>query len=56
MERELNLLGLLVLRNLLKAQTTAVIQALRRTRIRTVMVTGACGRQGWLGRAAPSAS
>uniref|UniRef100_G1L103 ATPase cation transporting 13A2 n=1 Tax=Ailuropoda melanoleuca TaxID=9646 RepID=G1L103_AILME len=39
-ERELNLLGLLVLRNLLKAQTTAVIQALRRTRIRTVMVTG----------------
>ncbi|XP_073759386.1 polyamine-transporting ATPase 13A2 isoform X3 [Callorhinus ursinus] len=40
MERELSLLGLLVMRNLLKPQTTAVIQALRRTRIRTVMVTG----------------
>ncbi|XP_030888743.1 cation-transporting ATPase 13A2 isoform X1 [Leptonychotes weddellii] len=40
MERELGLLGLLVMRNLLKPQTTAVIQALRRTRIRTVMVTG----------------
>ncbi|XP_026375520.1 polyamine-transporting ATPase 13A2 isoform X3 [Ursus arctos] len=39
-ERELNLLGLLVLRNLLKPQTAAVIRALRRTRIRTVMVTG----------------
>jgi len=39
-ERELGLLGLLVMRNLLKPQTTAVIQALRRTRIRTVMVTG----------------
>ncbi|XP_022370304.1 cation-transporting ATPase 13A2 isoform X3 [Enhydra lutris kenyoni] len=40
LERELSLLGLLVMRNLLKPQTTAVIQALRRTRIRTVMVTG----------------
>ncbi|XP_034875561.1 cation-transporting ATPase 13A2 isoform X1 [Mirounga leonina] len=40
MERELGLLGLLVMRNLLKPQTIAVIQALRRTRIRTVMVTG----------------
>ncbi|XP_045877086.1 polyamine-transporting ATPase 13A2 isoform X2 [Meles meles] len=40
LEQELSLLGLLVLRNLLKPQTTAVIQALRRTRIRTVMVTG----------------
>ncbi|XP_072607177.1 polyamine-transporting ATPase 13A2 isoform X7 [Vulpes vulpes] len=39
-ERELSLLGLLVMRNLLKPQTTPVIQALRRTRIRTVMVTG----------------
>uniref|UniRef100_A0A8P0NHC0 Polyamine-transporting ATPase 13A2 n=1 Tax=Canis lupus familiaris TaxID=9615 RepID=A0A8P0NHC0_CANLF len=39
-ERELTLLGLLVMRNLLKPQTTPVIQALRRTRIRTVMVTG----------------
>nr|XP_058160286.1 polyamine-transporting ATPase 13A2 isoform X1 [Dasypus novemcinctus] len=39
-ERELSLLGLLVLRNLLKPQTTAVIQALRRTCIRAVMVTG----------------
>jgi len=39
-EWELGLLGLLVMRNLLKPQTTAVIQALRRTRIRTVMVTG----------------
>lgn len=40
MEQELNLLGLLVMRNLLKPQTTPVIQALRRTHIRTVMVTG----------------
>uniref|UniRef100_A0A8C7B2K3 ATPase cation transporting 13A2 n=1 Tax=Neovison vison TaxID=452646 RepID=A0A8C7B2K3_NEOVI len=40
LEQELSLLGLLVMRNLLKPQTTAVIQALRRTRIRTVMVTG----------------
>ncbi|XP_054435654.1 polyamine-transporting ATPase 13A2 isoform X5 [Pteronotus mesoamericanus] len=39
-EQQLSLLGLLVLRNLLKPQTTAVIQALRRTHIRTVMVTG----------------
>uniref|UniRef100_A0A2K5HSF5 Polyamine-transporting ATPase 13A2 n=1 Tax=Colobus angolensis palliatus TaxID=336983 RepID=A0A2K5HSF5_COLAP len=39
-ERELSLLGLLVMRNLLKPQTTPVIQALRRTRIRAVMVTG----------------
>uniref|UniRef100_A0A8C3VY99 Polyamine-transporting ATPase 13A2 n=1 Tax=Catagonus wagneri TaxID=51154 RepID=A0A8C3VY99_9CETA len=39
-ERELRLLGLLVMRNLLKPQTTPVIQALRRTCIRPVMVTG----------------
>ncbi|XP_058408988.1 polyamine-transporting ATPase 13A2 isoform X3 [Diceros bicornis minor] len=39
-EQDLSLLGLLVLRNLLKPQTAPVIQALRRTRIRTVMVTG----------------
>ncbi|XP_042636191.1 polyamine-transporting ATPase 13A2 [Orycteropus afer afer] len=39
-EQELSLLGLLVMKNLLKPQTTPVIQALRRTRIRTVMVTG----------------
>ncbi|XP_036112247.1 polyamine-transporting ATPase 13A2 isoform X4 [Molossus molossus] len=39
-EQELSLLGLLVLRNLLKPQTTPVIQALRRARVRTVMVTG----------------
>uniref|UniRef100_A0A8I3WVA7 Polyamine-transporting ATPase 13A2 n=1 Tax=Callithrix jacchus TaxID=9483 RepID=A0A8I3WVA7_CALJA len=39
-EQELSLLGLLVMRNLLKPQTTPVIQALRRTRIRAVMVTG----------------
>lgn len=39
-EQELSLLGLLVMRNLLKPQTTSVIRALRRTRIRTVMVTG----------------
>ncbi|XP_026305077.1 cation-transporting ATPase 13A2 isoform X11 [Piliocolobus tephrosceles] len=39
-ERELSLLGLLVMRNLLKPQTTPVIQALRRTHIRAVMVTG----------------
>ncbi|XP_032156459.1 cation-transporting ATPase 13A2 isoform X9 [Sapajus apella] len=39
-EQELSLLGLLVMRNLLKPQTTPVIQALRKTRIRAVMVTG----------------
>ncbi|XP_003783912.1 cation-transporting ATPase 13A2 [Otolemur garnettii] len=39
-EQELSLLGLLVMRNLLKPQTTPVIQALRKTHIRTVMVTG----------------
>lgn len=39
-EQELSLLGLLVMRNLLKPQTAPVIQALRTTRIRTVMVTG----------------
>ncbi|XP_059547084.1 polyamine-transporting ATPase 13A2 isoform X3 [Myotis daubentonii] len=39
-EQELSLLGLLVMRNLLKPQTTSVIQALRGTCIRTVMVTG----------------
>ncbi|XP_047272516.1 polyamine-transporting ATPase 13A2 isoform X27 [Homo sapiens] len=39
-EGDLSLLGLLVMRNLLKPQTTPVIQALRRTRIRAVMVTG----------------
>ncbi|XP_066231295.1 polyamine-transporting ATPase 13A2 isoform X5 [Saccopteryx leptura] len=39
-EQELSLLGLLVMRNLLKPQTTPVIQALRKTYIRTVMVTG----------------
>ena len=42
-EQQLSLLGLLVMRNLLKPQTTPVIQALRRTRIRTVMVTGTLG-------------
>lgn len=47
MEQELNLLGLLVMRNLLKPQTTPVIQALRRTHIRTVMVTGTS--RTWLG-------
>uniref|UniRef100_A0A8C2S0A4 Cation-transporting ATPase n=1 Tax=Capra hircus TaxID=9925 RepID=A0A8C2S0A4_CAPHI len=39
-EQQLSLLGLLVMRNLLKPQTPGVIQALRKTRIRTVMVTG----------------
>ncbi|XP_028343596.1 polyamine-transporting ATPase 13A2 isoform X6 [Physeter macrocephalus] len=39
-EWKLSLLGLLVMQNLLKPQTTPVIQALRRTHIRTVMVTG----------------
>uniref|UniRef100_A0A4W2GVN9 Polyamine-transporting ATPase 13A2 n=1 Tax=Bos indicus x Bos taurus TaxID=30522 RepID=A0A4W2GVN9_BOBOX len=39
-EQELSLLGLLVMRNLLKPQTPGVIQALRKTHIRTVMVTG----------------
>ncbi|KAM6217621.1 polyamine-transporting ATPase 13A2 [Rhynchocyon petersi] len=40
LEQELSLLGLLVMRNLLKPQTTSVIQTLRRTQLRTVMVTG----------------
>lgn len=39
-ERELSLRGLLVMRNVLKPETTPVIQTLRRTHIRTVMVTG----------------
>ncbi|XP_070314870.1 polyamine-transporting ATPase 13A2 isoform X2 [Odocoileus virginianus] len=39
-EQGLSLLGLLVMRNLLRPQTPGVIQALRKTRIRTVMVTG----------------
>lgn len=39
-EQGLSLLGLLVMRNLLKPQTTPVIQALRRACVRTVMVTG----------------
>ncbi|XP_023578301.1 cation-transporting ATPase 13A2 isoform X2 [Octodon degus] len=39
-EQDLSFLGLLVMRNLLKPQTTPVIQALRRTCIRAVMVTG----------------
>lgn len=39
-EQELTLLGLLVMRNLLKPQTAPVIQSLRKTGIRTVMVTG----------------
>ncbi|XP_051029705.1 polyamine-transporting ATPase 13A2 isoform X2 [Phodopus roborovskii] len=39
-EQELSLLGLLVMRNLLKPQTTPVIQILRKTGIRTIMVTG----------------
>lgn len=50
-EQELSLLGLLVMRNLLKPQTTSVIQALRRTCIRTVMVTGTSG--AWLGGMPP---
>lgn len=40
MEQELSLLGLLVMRNLLKPQTTKVIQTLRKTGIRTIMATG----------------
>ncbi|XP_051027153.1 polyamine-transporting ATPase 13A2 isoform X2 [Acomys russatus] len=39
-EQELSLLGLLVMRNLLKPQTTKVIQTLRKTGIRTIMATG----------------
>ncbi|XP_052033882.1 polyamine-transporting ATPase 13A2 isoform X6 [Apodemus sylvaticus] len=39
-EQELSLLGLLVMRNLLKPQTAPVIQSLRKTGIRTIMVTG----------------
>ncbi|XP_031235157.1 cation-transporting ATPase 13A2 isoform X2 [Mastomys coucha] len=39
-EQELSLLGLLVMRNLLKPQTAPVIQTLRKTGIRTIMVTG----------------
>lgn len=51
-EQQLSLLGLLVMRNLLKPQTPGVIQALRKTRIRTVMVTGRYGRRGGPQRAA----
>lgn len=40
MEQDLSLLGLLVMRNLLKPQTAPVIQTLRKTGIRTIMVTG----------------
>ena len=50
-EQDLSLLGLLVMRNLLKPQTTPVIRALRRTRIRTVMVTGTPGSRAWVRRA-----
>ncbi|XP_029395864.1 cation-transporting ATPase 13A2 isoform X5 [Mus pahari] len=39
-EQGLSLLGLLVMRNLLKPQTAPVIQTLRKTGIRTVMATG----------------
>ncbi|XP_058531807.1 polyamine-transporting ATPase 13A2 isoform X1 [Ochotona princeps] len=39
-ERELSLCGLLVMRNVLKPESASVIQTLRRTHIRTVMVTG----------------
>ncbi|XP_076789968.1 polyamine-transporting ATPase 13A2 isoform X6 [Arvicanthis niloticus] len=39
-EQDLSLLGLLVMRNLLKPQTAPVIQTLRKTGIRTIMVTG----------------
>ncbi|XP_006866405.1 PREDICTED: probable cation-transporting ATPase 13A2 [Chrysochloris asiatica] len=39
-EQDLSLLGLLVMRNVLKPQTLPVIQTLRRTCIRTIMVTG----------------
>lgn len=44
MEQELSLLGLLVMRNLLKPQTAPVIQTLRKTGIRTIMVTGIMAR------------
>lgn len=40
-EQDLSLLGLLVMKNLLKPQTTSVIQCLRQSRIRTIMATGA---------------
>lgn len=56
MEQELSLLGLLVMRNLLKPQTPGVIQALRKTHIRTVMVTGRYCRRGGPERAGCPAS
>ncbi|KAI1285508.1 Polyamine-transporting ATPase 13A3 [Halotydeus destructor] len=40
MEKDLNFLGLLVMGNMLKPETTAVIETLSRANIRTVMVTG----------------
>lgn len=55
-EQELSLLGLLVMRNLLKPQTPGVIQALRKTHIRTVMVTGRYCRRGGPERAGCPAS
>jgi magnesium-transporting ATPase (P-type) len=42
-EKDLQFLGLLVMENRLKPETTKVIQLLRKASIRTVMVTGACG-------------
>ena len=39
-ECELNFLGLLVLENRLKKETTPVIKQLRQANIRTIMVTG----------------
>ena len=43
MESELLFLGLLILENTLKPQTTPVIHQLREADIRTVMVTGERG-------------
>ncbi|KAM4651586.1 polyamine-transporting ATPase 13A2 isoform 2-T5 [Discoglossus pictus] len=39
-ERDLTFLGLLIMRNVLKPETTPVIYGLRKAKIRTVMVTG----------------
>ncbi len=46
-ERDLTFLGLLVMENRLKPETTPIIFKLKQAAIRTVMVTGACAcREG----------
>ncbi|XP_048250057.1 polyamine-transporting ATPase 13A3-like isoform X2 [Haliotis rufescens] len=43
-EKDLNFLGLLVMENCLKPETTPVIQTLREAAIRNIMVTGRCSQ------------